>query len=229
MYPDVLTSSSVNLPANVLAYLNKNDGGINGAALTYKDALCLKGTAACPTRALSYLLTLDDRVSFPLTWWGLDESSYLSLRALVLLRTSSVGSFQSESALPRGFLNRKAPGTPGAASFCPSAYYVDGLKPSATYVPPTPPPYAHPLLVDGKLGGTYCNVDKYMGDVHDAMVVYQKNEAEHMTPTIEQMGQYIQDVTRGIEEMLKDNTLIYSQLAGGLCKQVHPEVEQLQP
>ena len=238
MYPDVLTASNVDIPDDVLKYLGvvEHDDDKDNAkdktktttttTLTYKDVLCLKGAAACPARPLSYLLYLDDQSAFPLTWWGLDSSSYLSLRAIVLLKTSGVGSYQSETSLPHGLLNRKGPVSSSRASFCPSDYYVDGQKPSATYVPPTPPPYVRPVLVDGKLGGTYCNVDKYMGDVHDAMVVYQKNEAEHLTPTIEQMGNYIKDVVMGIELMLKNETAIYTELSGGLCRQMHASPSQ---
>ena len=221
-FPEVLNAFNQNVPDDFIKYINtfNQDTPVppptpsgptqpTGAPskITYKDIIL----GVSQKYIIGYLFFVnDDRSSFyKLT--KLSRKDYNSLRTLVYFKTLRVG-YKG----PLFLVNLKN-GVPANiptylkdATFCPSISRSPPMKAelaSLDNIPNNVYTYTKPEYTKNAFTGSYCEVDNFMGDIHDYAVLYQKNLDNQEYRNVKDLENYVKAGATSIKNMFKEINL----------------------
>ena len=75
-------------------------------------------------------------------------------------------------------------------------------------VPNTIYTYESPSYSNNSFTGSYCEIDDFMGDIHDYSVLYQKNLNNLEYGNVKELEKYVKAGAKAIKEMFKDVNLV---------------------
>lgn len=190
----------------------KSSFGVDVQGKYYKEALCIGSydTKKCvPQQILAFLLFVDDRDMFPPKLWGLTETEYNLLRAMVLMYTLKVG---LSSVGDDGHYMDKS------AVMCPSKTdnYPEEKKGKFTGFDKIDPYMWSPAHIKNNvIYGNFCEIDDVMGDLHDVMVYYQ----QIFNDPLPGMKEYIQKSSQSLQKFFDQINIdsVMDGISKGVC------------
>jgi hypothetical protein len=211
-YPIVLDVFSKNVPINFMKFINTFDDQTNtslsSTILTYKDIIF--GTSQ--KYIIGYLFFVNDNKSdfFKLT--KLSETEYDSLRTLIYFKTLRVG-YKNPLLLAniKNGLQVSLPSFFENTVFCPSISRTPPMKDelaSINNIPNELYTYQPPSFLNNTFTGSYCEIDNFMGDIHDYSVLYQKNLENQEYRNIKDLEKYVKTGAKSIKNMFKNINLV---------------------
>ena len=208
-YPQVLDVFNKYVPTDFIKFINNfntdNTPSIPvNTHLTYNDIIL--GTSQKYIIGYFFFVNDDNSDFFKLT--KLSKKDYNCLRSLIYFKTLRVG---YKSPL---FLSNLKNGTPAIIPsifkdtiFCPSISRTPPLKAelaSLNNIPNSIYKYETPRFVNNTFKGTYCEIDNFMGDIHDYSVLYQKNLNNLEYRNVKDLEDYVKGGMLAIKTMFKD-------------------------
>lgn len=203
-YPFVYSSFYIPVCPTVLQFVGYKDKPI-----TYGDVFT--GNVTLPD--FGYLLFSNHEAPSPgeySSWWNLYYTDWAAMRGLVLMEALSVAD-DRVAKCPTGSCNVCQPTQFGKAWDACTVQHgkAEGCGPKLVL------PYSTPTVTPtGNFSGTFCDVDSWMGNCHDHMVLFQQLSGEkklpgadltaEITQSAEQLNKFLEaiDLTVQIENVL---------------------------
>jgi hypothetical protein len=211
-YPQLLDVFNKKVPNDFIKFINTfvqdNPIKITNTPLTYNDVIL--GTSQ--QYIIGYLFFVNDDNSDFFKLSKLSKKDYNSLRSLIYFKTLRVG-YKSPT-----FLTDLQNGNPVTIPplfkdtvFCPSVSRIPPMKSqlaSLNNIPNSIYTYKSPSFKDNNFKGSYCELDNFMGDIHDYAVLYQKNLNNLEYGNVKDLEDYVKGGMLSIKNMFKDIDLI---------------------
>lgn len=210
-YPIVLDVFNKNVPDNFMKFINTFDQSSTPSSstlLTYKDIII--GTSQ--KYIIGYLFFVNDDKSDFFNLTKLSTVEYNSLRTLIYFKTLRVG-YKNPLVLAniKNGLPASLPSFFKNTVFCPSISRTPPMKAelaSVNNIPNEIYKYQSPKFVNNNFEGSYCEIDNFMGDIHDYSVLYQKNLDNQEYRNIKDLEKYVKTGATAIKNMFKDINLV---------------------
>lgn len=211
-FPEVLNVFNENVPSDFITYINKFNEDKSGPAnnantstkVTYKDIVL----GLSQKYIIGYLFFVNDDRSEFFRLTKLSRRDYNSLRALIFFKTIRTGykgplflvdlKNGSPTKIPSYFKN---------TIFCPSISRTPPMKTdlaSLNNIPTNVYTYQKPRYINDTFTGSYCELDNFMGDIHDYAVLYQKNLDNQEYRNVKDLENYVKGGATSIKTMFKD-------------------------
>jgi hypothetical protein len=209
-FPEILDVLNMPVPDKFMNYLNTFDMDVpnnpvftpSSSIVTYKDILLNKP----PKYITGYLFFVNDDKSDLFKLSKLSKKQYNSLRTLIYFKTVGTG---VKSPLLLNIKNGQSnvPAFFKDTVFCPSITRTPPMKDEIATINNVPNEiytYESPSYSDNVFTGSYCEIDDFMGDIHDYAVLYQKNINNLQYRNVKELEKYVKAGAKAIKEMFID-------------------------
>jgi hypothetical protein len=213
-FPEILDALEMPVPKYFMTYLNTFDMDVpntpvfqpTSTPVTYKDVVLGKP----PKYIIGYLFFVNDDNSNFFKLSELSKKQYNSLRSLIYFKSVGTG---IKSPL---LLNVKN-GQPNLPTFfkdtvfCPSISRTPPMKDEIANINNVPNDiyiYQSPSYSNNTFKGSYCEIDDFMGDIHDYSVLYQKNLNNLEYRNVKELEKYVKTGAKAIKDMFLDVNLV---------------------
>lgn len=223
-FPEILDAFNMPVPKEFMDYLNTFDMDVpntpiftpTSSVITYKDILLNKP----PKYITGYLFFVNNDKSNFFKLSKLSKKQYNSLKALIYFKTVGTG---TKSPLLENVKNGQTnvPTFFKDTVFCPSITRTPPMKDEIATINNVPNQiytYESPSYSNNSFNGSYCEIDDFMGDIHDYSVLYQKNLNNLQYRNVKELERYVKAGAKAIKEMFLDINLnkVIKDLKNGL-------------
>lgn len=212
-FPEILDVLSMPVPVDFMNYLNTFNMDVPNTPvfsstsnpITYKDILLSKP----PKYITGYLFFVNNDNSKFFKLSKLSKQQYNSLRSLIYFKSVGTG---TKSPLLFNIKNGQ-PNLPAFFKdtlFCPSISRTPPIKDEIATINNVPNEiytYKSPSYSNNTFTGSYCEIDDFMGDIHDYSVLYQKNLNNLEYGNVKQLERYVKGGAKAIKDMFTDVNL----------------------
>lgn len=211
-FPEVLNAFNENVPVDFITYINKfnedsatpTKNNNTPSKITYKDIVL----GLSQKYIIGYLFFVNDEKTDFFRLTKLSKKDYNSLRALIFFKTLRTG---YKGPLFLGDLKNdvptKIPSYFKNTIFCPSISRTPSMKTelaSLNNIPNNVYTYQKPKYINNTFMGSYCELDNFMGDIHDYALLYQKNLDNQEYRNVKDLENYVKSGATSIKNMFKD-------------------------
>ena len=213
-FPEILNTFDKNVPDDFMKFIKTFNMDVPNnpvfqapTPITFKDIILNKP----PLYIVGYLFFVNDDKSDFFRLSKLTKTEYNSLRSLIYFKSIGTG---TKSPLLLAIKNGQTGILPSFFKdtiFCPSVSRVPPMKDEIANINNVPNriyTYQSPNFSNNNFNGSYCEIDDFMGDIHDYSVLYQKNLNNLQYRNVKELEKYVKTGATAIKNMFKDINFI---------------------